>query len=180
MTPLGVANAARPEAVVVVGTHADAMSLAPLTSAVLAAGQVRPIVVVTGAHPMLIHEALDEIGSPPDVTLLVDRPTQTAAEELGVLLPRLDRLVDERGPSAVLVRGGSPAALAAAQVAFLRGIPVVHVEAAESSGMPGTTMVAKLATASTCGPDPRAVERVLAGICAPQEEPSSLAASAIA
>lgn len=187
MAPSGAAiTGVRPEALIVVGTHTDVATLAPLAAAVTGAGRVRALVVATGMHPMLVHEALDEIGTPPDVTLLVDRLTQTVADEVATLLTRLDRLVDERRPSAVVVCGASPAALATAQAAFWREIPIVHVEPADSttvSAFPGPAardLISRLATVRTGSADPRAVERAVARICAPQVEQPTRATPAIA
>lgn len=156
---------------VVVSAAADAATLAPLAAEVATAGRFRAVVVATGMNPILVHEALEELGSPPDVTLLLDRPAVSAADEAGLLLTRLDRLVEELRPGAVLVRGGTLAALAATQAAFWRGIPVIHLDESDSPDLaafpePTTrTMVSRLAVVHLLSAHARAVESALARVC---------------
>lgn len=142
----------RQEAILIAGTPEDGAVLAPLATAIAARGQARPVLVATGMDPMSVHEALERLGSPADVTLLVHGSRRTAAEETAVLLSRLDGLIAERMPAVVLVCGCSPAALAGTQAACLREIPVVYLdssadpEAAELPPPAAHSMICRLAS----------------------------------
>jgi UDP-N-acetylglucosamine 2-epimerase (non-hydrolysing) len=110
------------------GTRPEAARLAPVASALAGAGRIVGITVATGPDPILVHEALEALGRPPDITLLlVERPRGEVALA-AALAVRIDQLLDEMHPSAVLVTGGGICAVMAAQVAFWRQIPVVYLE----------------------------------------------------
>ena len=113
-----------PELFVVVASAEDADALAALGAA---DPEVHPVLVATGPDPMAVDETLDDLGALAGRILLVDNPPPEPAAELVALLPRLDALVADDHPAAVLVRGGSPTALAATQAAVWRGVPVVAV-----------------------------------------------------
>lgn len=115
---------ALPELFVVVASVDDATAFAPLA---VRDPELRPVLVATGPDPMGVDEALDELGALAGRVLLVDRPGAGPVAELAALLPRLDALVADDRPATVLVRGGSPTALAATQVAVWRDVPVVAV-----------------------------------------------------
>lgn len=113
-----------PELFVIVASAEDAGALAPLA---VRDPEVWPVLVATGPDPMAVDEALDDLGALAGRVLLVETPASGPAAELTALLPRLDALVADDRPAAVLVRGGSPTALAATQAAVWRGVPVVAV-----------------------------------------------------
>ena len=114
----------------IAGSRPEVARLAPVASAVAAADRFRAITVATGADPMSVHEAFDAFGVPTDITLLLPSDTATGlADVAAALLTRLDRLMVDQDPSAVLVHGGGVAASIAATVAFWRRIPVVHMQA---------------------------------------------------
>lgn len=122
-----------PEMLVIVGSCDDAVALSPLATV---DDEVRPTLVATGPDPLAVDELLDELGRPAGRILLPGPcddpggPDADAARELAVLLPRLDRLMAESAPAAVVVRGGTAAALAAAQAAAWRGLPVIALPGA--------------------------------------------------
>lgn len=132
---------------VVVASPADAAALASLARDVAGdeAVAVTPVLVATGADPMQVDLALDDRGALAAHVLLVAEAVGPA-QELAVLMPRLDDLIAEARPVGVLVRGGSTAALAAAQCAVWRGVPAVHVPAPEEIGpaLPTQAAVAAL------------------------------------
>ena len=114
----------------IAGSRPEVARLAPVAAAVAAADRFRAVTVATGADPMAVHEAFDAFGVPTDITLL--QPLDTGdglADVAAALLTRLDRLMVDQDPSAVLVHGGGVAAAIAATVAFWRRIPVVHMQA---------------------------------------------------
>src|SRR5690242_5422522 len=82
--------------------------------------------VATGPDPMSVHEAFEALGVPADVTLLLrEQPEPHPASIAAILMSRLDALLVDLDPSAIMVYGGSMTAAVGAQVAFWRQIPVV-------------------------------------------------------
>lgn len=114
----------------IAGSRPEVARLAPVATAVAAADRFRAITVATGADPMSVHEAFDAFGVPTDITLLLPGETRHGlADVAAALLTRLDQLMVDQDPSAILVHGGGVAASIAATVAFWRRIPVVHMQA---------------------------------------------------
>lgn len=114
----------------IAGSRPEVARLAPVATAIAQADRFRAITVATGADPMSVDEAFEAFGVPTDITLLL--PAETGhgiADVAAALLTRLDRLMVEQDPSAILVHGGGVAASIAATVAFWRRIPVVHMQA---------------------------------------------------
>ena len=132
------------DVLVVVASVGDAEVLATLGRR---QGPHAPVaaLVATGPAPMLVDLALDDAGAPASRTLLVDGEAVGPVAEVALLLPRVDELLAETAPSGVVVRGGSPAALAAAQCAAWRGVPVLHLPV---RGEAGTTVVSQAAVAA--------------------------------
>jgi UDP-N-acetylglucosamine 2-epimerase (non-hydrolysing) len=114
----------------VAGSRPEVARLAPVARAFEAVGRIRAITVATGPDPMAVHEAFEALGVPADITVLLrEPPGPNPADVAAILLTRLDGLLVDLDPSAIMVHGGGMAAAVAAQVAFWRQIPVVHLQA---------------------------------------------------
>ena len=114
----------------VAGSHPEVARLAPVARAFESVGRIRAVTVATGCDPMAVHEAYEALGVPVDVTVILrEPPGPNPADVAAVLLTRLDGLLVDLDPSAIMVHGGGMTAVVAAQVAFWRQIPVVHVQA---------------------------------------------------
>jgi UDP-N-acetylglucosamine 2-epimerase (non-hydrolysing) len=118
------------DVLLVAGSRPEVARLAPVARAFESVGRIRAITIATGADPMAVHEAFEALGVPADVTMLLrEPPGPSLAEVAAVLLGRLDGLLVDLDPSAIMVHGGGMTAVVAAQVAFWRQIPVVHLQA---------------------------------------------------
>ena len=135
-----------PELFVVVASADDATAFAPLAIRDL---EVRPVLVATGPDPMAVDEVLDDLGALAGRVLLVEAPAAGPVHEVAALLPRVDALVADDRPAAVLVRGGSPTALAATQVAVWRDVPVVAVPVEGGTAVEGANQAAIAALVAT-------------------------------
>ena len=114
----------------VAGSRPEVARLAPVARAFESVGRIRAVTVATGCDPMAVHEAYEALGVPVDVTVILrEPPGPNPADVAAVLLTRLDGLLVDLDPSAIMVHGGGMTAVVAAQVAFWRQIPVVHVQA---------------------------------------------------
>ncbi len=110
-------------------SRAEVARLAPVARAIASAARMHPTTVAAGADPIMVLDAFEDLGVEADITLLPGVPLVTTAAEAAALLTRLEDLVIERQPAAVLVSGGSTTAAITAQVAFWRKVPVVHLQA---------------------------------------------------
>jgi UDP-N-acetylglucosamine 2-epimerase (non-hydrolysing) len=124
---LGGLRAAPREVLLIAGSRPEAARLAPVAAAMAEQGRVDAVVVAGGSDPMRTHETFHSLGAPPGVTLLLGGVPDSPVHVAATLAVRLDELMAERSPAAVLVAGGGLAPLVAAQVAFFRKVPVVHL-----------------------------------------------------
>jgi UDP-N-acetylglucosamine 2-epimerase (non-hydrolysing) len=127
-------STSRKEVHLIAGTRPEAIKLAPVVTALRAAGRMTPVLVASGQHPQMVDQALAAFGLTSDVTLTVERVTGSQPELLTELVRQLDQLFAEREPAAVIVQGDTTTTLAGAMAAFWRRIPVVHLEAGLRSG----------------------------------------------
>jgi UDP-N-acetylglucosamine 2-epimerase (non-hydrolysing) len=117
------------DVLLVAGSLPEVARLAPVSTAFAEADRIRAITVATGADPMSVHEAFEALGVPADVTVLLrEPPAPQPAAVAATLMTRLDDVLVDLDPSAVMVYGGGMTAAVAAQVAFWRQIPVVHLQ----------------------------------------------------
>lgn len=122
------------DVLLIAGSRPDVARLAPVATAFAASDRIRALTVATGPDPMCVHETYEALGVPTDVTQILPRPPGPhTADVAATLLTRLDELLVDLDPSAVLVHGGGIAAVVAAQVAFWRQIPVVHLQSGVAS-----------------------------------------------
>lgn len=112
------------------GTRPEALKLGPVAAAMRESGRLRPVIIASGQHPSMFHEALSVFGLEPDATLTLERSAGGGQAELaGQLLPELDVLLARFEPAAVVVQGDTATTLAGALAGFWRRVPVIHLEA---------------------------------------------------
>lgn len=111
------------------GTRPEGIKLAPVAMALARQRSIQPVLVATGQHPSMFQEALAVFGLQPDRELRPHRDSGDQAELITQLVGQLDAELSHEPPDAVVVQGDTATALVGALVAFLRQIPVVHLEA---------------------------------------------------
>lgn len=122
------------DVLLIAGSRPEVARLAPVATAFGYADRIRALTVATGPDPMSVHEAFEALGVPADITQLLREPPQPHPAAIAALLmTRIDDLLVDLDPSAVMVYGGGMTAVVAAQVAFWRQIPVVHLQAGVAS-----------------------------------------------
>ncbi len=123
------------DVLLVAGSRPEVARLAPVATAFDDVDRIRAVTVATGPDPMAVHEAFEALGVPADVTQLLREPFDPVnpASIGAMLMTRLDELLVDLDPSAIMVYGGGMTAAIAAQVAFWRQIPVVHLQAGVAS-----------------------------------------------
>lgn len=118
----------------IAGSKPEVARLAPVAAAITAANRYRAITVASGPDPMDVHEAYAELGVPAEVTLIQREPIgPNPAVAAANLLTKIDDLLADLDPTAIMVHGGGVTAMVAAQAAFWRQIPIVHVQAGPAS-----------------------------------------------
>jgi UDP-N-acetylglucosamine 2-epimerase (non-hydrolysing) len=151
-----------------IGTRPEVIKLAPVVRLCREqAESFRPIVCLTGQHRELIARLVDYFDLRPDVDLALMQPGQTPAVLMARCLERTTEALVRHEPDAVVVQGDTTTAAAAATAAFLRRVPVVHVEAGLRTGNPASPFpeefnrrVATLAAAVHCAPTAEAAENL--------------------
>ena len=125
----------RPTALVAIGTRPEAIKLAPVVTALAERGQVDPLVVTTGQHGAVVDDVLELFGIAARLELrIARRPDGDLAGLYADLLSAMDRALVDLRPQAMVVQGDTATVLCGAQAAFLRNVPVAHVEAGLRSG----------------------------------------------
>jgi UDP-N-acetylglucosamine 2-epimerase (non-hydrolysing) len=117
---------------VVFGTRPEAIKLSPVVDALRSRG-VPTRICVTAQHRELLDRALNS-EFVPDIDLDLMRPGQSLARLSGRMLAALDRVIAAEQPERIIVQGDTATALAAAQAAYFRNVPIAHVEAGLRTG----------------------------------------------
>ena len=115
------------------GTRPELIKVAPMIRGFARHG-IKSVVVNTGQHSDLLNPLFDLFKIKPDYDLKVMTPGQTLNGLAAKLMDGLDPVLVEEKPDFVLVQGDTASALAGAQAAFNRQIPVGHIEAGLRSG----------------------------------------------
>ena len=118
----------------IAGTRPEAIKFAPLIHALAERPGIASLLVATGQHRALFHEALEPFGLSADVDLAL--PNHEIDSFCAALRQATARLIDDLAPDLILVQGDTSSAWAAAQAAAALGVPVGHVEAGLRSGDP--------------------------------------------
>ncbi len=108
--------------------------MAPLVKALKADRRFTPAVLVTGQHRGMLDQVLNLFDITPDFDLNIMRPGQTPSSITSDILRCLEPILCDAQPDLVLVHGDTSTTFAAAFAAFLRKIPVGHVEAGLRTG----------------------------------------------
>ena len=116
------------------GTRPEAIKLAPLIHKLRVSQVVEPVVCVTAQHREMLDSVLQLFAITPDRDLAIMRPDQSLNGLLARAISSLDEAMADINPDMVLVQGDTATALAGGVAAFMRRIPVGHVEAGLRTG----------------------------------------------
>lgn len=119
----------------VFGTRPEAIKMAPVVRELRRhPGEIESLVCSTGQHREMLDQALELFQIRPDYELAVMRPDQSLASLTARLFEGLDEVAAKCRPDWILAQGDTTTVLAAAIVAFYRGIRFGHVEAGLRTG----------------------------------------------
>ena len=117
------------DVLLVAGSRPEVARLAPVATAFADADRIRALTVAAGPDAMAVHEAYEALGVPAEITRMPGPLAGPHPAAVGsMLMDSLDELMVDLDPSAIMVYGGGMTALVAAEVAFWRQIPVVHLQ----------------------------------------------------
>lgn len=118
-----------------IGTRPEVIKLAPVVRLCREqADRFESLVCLTGQHRELVARLVEYFDLRPAVDLALMQPGQGPADLMARCLERTADALDRFAPDAVVVQGDTTTAAAAATAAFLRRLPVVHVEAGLRTG----------------------------------------------
>src|ERR687895_965696 len=96
------------DVLLIAGSRPEVARLAPVATAFADSDRIRALTVATGPDPMTVHEAFEALGVPADVTVLLREPPEPQPAAIAAtLMTRLDEVLVDLDPSAVMVHGGS-------------------------------------------------------------------------
>jgi len=120
----------KPEILLVAGARPNFMKIAPIASALLRDDRFRGTILHTGQHyDRAMSELFFEQLNIPEPEIRLGVGSASHARQTAEVMIRLEPVLLERRPAAVLVVGDVNSTIAAALVAVKLGIPVAHVEA---------------------------------------------------
>jgi UDP-N-acetylglucosamine 2-epimerase (non-hydrolysing) len=125
----GVIVRDRRKVAVVVGTRPEAIKLSPLIHRLMASDWARPVVIATGQHLELLHQALGAFDVAVDEDLALMTEGQTLSSLTAKAFERLDPYLRAERPEIVLAQGDTTSVMVAATCCFYQRIPFGHVEA---------------------------------------------------
>jgi len=151
-----------------VGTRPEVIKLAPVVRLCREMPEsFEPIVLLTGQHRELVGRLVEYFDLRPDCDFQLMKAGQSPGEFMARCLERTTEALARFAPDAVVVQGDTTTAAAAATAAFLRRLPVVHVEAGLRTGNLAAPFpeefnrrVVSLATTLHCAPTLPAAENL--------------------
>ncbi|WP_299520992.1 non-hydrolyzing UDP-N-acetylglucosamine 2-epimerase [uncultured Serinicoccus sp.] len=118
----------------VYGTRPEAIKVAPVIRALETSPHLESVTVVTGQHREMLDQVNEIFGIIPDHDLEVFAHGQGLNVLMSKVFERLDPVLEQERPDALIVQGDTSTVAAASIAAFYRQIPVVHLEAGLRSG----------------------------------------------
>lgn len=117
-----------------VGTRPEAIKMAPVIRALQADPGFDCRVLATAQHRQMLDQVLEVFRIAPDIDLDIMQPGQTLSGLTGRLLIRLEEVLADERPDAILAQGDTTTVLAMALASFYAHIPFGHVEAGLRTG----------------------------------------------
>lgn len=111
------------------GTRPEGIKFAPLIQAIQTTTNFECVLLNTGQHKEMLDEVLALFSLRPQYDLKLMKPNQRLDELISVMIIRIGEIIDIEKPDLVLVLGDTATTFAGAYAAFLKQIPVGHVEA---------------------------------------------------
>jgi UDP-N-acetylglucosamine 2-epimerase (non-hydrolysing) len=116
------------------GTRPEAIKLARVVHWLREHTELQPVICVTAQHREMLDQVLKIFALKPDYDLDIMSPGQTLPESAGRMITRLEPVLAQVKPDAVLVQGDTTTTFCGALAGFYANVPVGHVEAGLRTG----------------------------------------------
>jgi len=116
------------------GTRPEGIKMAPLVKLLKEDPSFSCVFVNTAQHREMLDQVLDLFDLTPDYDLNIMKEKQTPEGVTAQIITELSSILDQEKPDLVLVHGDTTTTFAGAYAAFLKKIPVGHVEAGLRTG----------------------------------------------
>ena len=103
--------------------------MAPVILALKKESWANVLVLATAQHRHMLDQVNQFFGIDPDIDLNVMRPNQALTTLTAQLLLKLDDVLQEEKPDAVLIQGDTTTVMSVALTSFYHRIPIGHIEA---------------------------------------------------
>ena len=113
----------------VLGTRPEAIKIAPLILEFKKSKKVKVNIALSGQHDEMIKSVFDIFNLKEDINLNILKRSISMDQSISLILSELSIFFDNSKPDIVFVQGDTLTAFAGALAAFLKRIPVAHVEA---------------------------------------------------
>tara|TARA_Y100001978_G_scaffold79849_1_gene71525 strand:- start:2802 stop:3920 length:1119 start_codon:yes stop_codon:yes gene_type:complete len=113
----------------VLGTRPEAIKMAPLILEFKKFEKVKIKIILTGQHDDMVRSVIDFFELKEDINLNILKRSTSLDQSISIILSELSISFDDEKPDIVFVQGDTITAFAGALAAFLKKIPVAHVEA---------------------------------------------------
>lgn len=114
---------------IIFGTRPEGIKLAPLIQGIKMTKGLECVLLNTGQHREMLDQVLALFSLQPEYDLKLMKPNQELDEMISVMIVRIGKILDVEKPDLVLVVGDTATTFAGAYAAFLKQIPIGHVEA---------------------------------------------------
>lgn len=111
------------------GTRPEGIKMAPLISALKQEDKIKCVVVNTAQHREMLDQVLKLFEILPDYDLNLMQAGRSVEELIGAMLTELSDIIAVEKPDLVLVHGDTMTTFIGAYAAFLKQVPIGHVEA---------------------------------------------------
>lgn len=111
------------------GTRPEIIKLAPVISELIKNNRLRVYTCSTAQHVEMLKPFMKNLAIIPDHDLGIMSANQSLCEMSEKIFARFPAVLDKVKPDLIVVQGDTTSACVIAQVAFLKHIPVAHVEA---------------------------------------------------
>lgn len=112
-----------------IGTRPEAIKMAPVAKALLAAEQIKLQIILTGQHDTMLTEVIDLFDLPVTENYKIFSKCPDLTATTCLLLENAMTTLQREKPGMVLVHGDTASCFSTALAAFYEKIPVAHIEA---------------------------------------------------
>lgn len=111
------------------GTRPEGIKMAPLIDALKQEDKIKCVVVNTAQHREMLDQVLKLFEILPDYDLNLMQAGRSVEELIGAMLTELSDIIAVEKPDLVLVHGDTMTTFIGAYAAFLKQVPIGHIEA---------------------------------------------------